>query len=138
VDEYLLGQNLVLRDTLLPDPPPAVALPSHLAGNARKQFEAYLLNAPHKAFAMSPSGAFGCSYGWRTIADAEVRALENCAKYSVGGIPCTIAMIVRHPRGPNVRQPCDTFLEATPGVPLGPHTRTLKPKADRRASAVRF
>jgi len=93
VDEYLLGQNLALRDTPLPDPPPAVGLPSHLGGNGRRQFEGYLLSAPHKAFATSASGAFGFSFGRRTIADAETRALENSAKYTSGGIPCTIAMI---------------------------------------------
>ena len=93
VDEFLLGQNLVLRDTLLPDPPPPVESPSHLGGDGHKQFEAYLLNAPHKAFATSESGAFGFSYGRRTTAEAEAKALDNCQKFTPGGIPCTIAAI---------------------------------------------
>jgi dienelactone hydrolase len=93
VDDFLLAHNLAVRDALLPDPPPDVASPSHLGANGRKQFEGYLLSAPHKAFAISPSGTFGFSYGQRTIAGAEARALDNCAKYTPGDIPCAIAMI---------------------------------------------
>jgi dienelactone hydrolase len=93
VDEFLLSQNLVLRDTLLPDPLPDVASPAHLGRDGRKQFEAYLLNAPHKAFAISRSGAFGFSYGQRTTAAAEGKALANCTKFTSGDIPCTVAVI---------------------------------------------
>jgi dienelactone hydrolase len=93
VDDFLLSQNLVLRDTLLADPPPDVAAPSHLGRDGHKQFEAYLLGAPHKAFATSRSGAFGFSYGQRTTAAAEGKALANCNKFASGDIPCTIAMI---------------------------------------------
>jgi dienelactone hydrolase len=93
VDEFLLSQHLVLRDALLPDPPPDVATPSHLGRDARKQFEAYLLNAPHKAFATSRSGAFGFSYGQRTTAAAEGQALANCNKFTPGDVPCAIAVI---------------------------------------------
>ena len=93
VDEFLLGQNLALRDTPLPDPPPEVASPSHLGGEGRREFKGYLLNAPHKAFATSASGAFGFSYGRRTTAEAETRALENCAKHTSGDMPCSIAAV---------------------------------------------
>jgi len=93
VDEFLLSQNLMLRDTLLADPLPDVEAPAHLGREARKQFEAYLLNAPHKAFAISRSGAFGFSYGQRTTAAAEGKALANCNKFTSGDIPCTIAAI---------------------------------------------
>jgi dienelactone hydrolase len=96
VDEYLLGQNLALRNTPLPDPALAVAsssYPPYLGSNGRKQFEGYLMSAPHKAFAASRSGAFGFSYGRRSVAEAEARALENCSKYTAGDIPCMIAMI---------------------------------------------
>ena len=93
VDDFLLSQNLVLRDTLLPDPSPDVALPSHLGRDGQKQFGAYLLGAPHKAFATSRSGAFGFSYGQRTTAAAEGKALANCNKFTAGDIPCTIAAI---------------------------------------------
>ena len=89
----MLSQNLVLRDTLLPEPPPDVATPSHLGRDGRKQFETYLLNAPHKAFATSRSGAFGFSYGQRTTAAAEGKALANCNKFASGDIPCEIALI---------------------------------------------
>jgi dienelactone hydrolase len=92
VDDFLLSQNLVLRDTLLPDPPPDVAAPSRLGRDGHKQFEAYLLSAPHKAFATSRSGAFGFSYGQRTIVAAQERALANCNKFTSGDIPCTIAV----------------------------------------------
>ena len=93
VDDFLGSQNLVLRDMLLPDPPPDVAAPSHLGRDGHKQFEAYLLSAPHKAFATSRSGAFGFSYGQRTVAAAEGKALANCSKFTSGDIPCTIAVI---------------------------------------------
>src|SRR4029077_19077581 len=82
VDDFLLSQNLALRETLLPDPPPDVATPSHLGRDGHKQFEAYLLSAPHKAFATSRSGAFGFSYGQRTVAVAEGKALANCNKFA--------------------------------------------------------
>ena len=100
VDEFLLGQNLVLRDTLLPDPPPDVAPPSPLGRDGRKQFETYLLSAPHKAFAASRSGAFGYSYGQRTPAAAEAKALANCSKFTPGDIPCAIA-VIDDERAPN-------------------------------------
>jgi hypothetical protein len=93
VDEYLLGQYLALRDTLLPDPPPDISSPSHLGSDGRKQFEGYLLKAPHKAFAISQTGAFGFSYGQRTVADAELRAIKNCNEHTPADIPCTIAVI---------------------------------------------
>ena len=93
VDDFLLSQHLVLRDTLLPDPPPDVASPSPLGPAGRKQFEAYLLGAPHKAFATSRSGAFGFSYGQRTTAAAERKALANCNKFTSGDISCAIAVI---------------------------------------------
>ncbi len=51
------------------------------------------MRAPHKAFAISQTGAFGFSYGQRTVADAEVRAIENCTKHTPLDIPCTIAVI---------------------------------------------
>jgi dienelactone hydrolase len=93
VDEFLISQDLVLRDMLLRDPPPEVDSPAHLGRDGRKQFEAYLLNAPHKAFAASRSGAFGFSYGQRTIAAAGAKAIANCNKFTSGDIPCEIAVI---------------------------------------------
>ena len=93
VDEYLLGQSLGLRDTFLPDPPPDVSVPSHLGSDGQKQFAGYLLRAPHKAFAISQTGAFGFSYGQRTEADAELRAIKNCNEHTPADIPCTIAAI---------------------------------------------
>lgn len=93
VDDFLLSQNLVLRDTLLADPTPDVATPSHLGRDGHKQFESYLLSAPHKAFATSRSGAFGFSYGQRTTAAAEGNALANCSKFTSGDIPCLVVVI---------------------------------------------
>jgi len=93
VDEFLLNQNLALRETLLPDLPPDVASPSPLGRDGHKQFETYLLSAPHKAFAISRSGAFGFSYGQRTTAAAEGKALANCNKFTSGDIPCGVAVI---------------------------------------------
>jgi dienelactone hydrolase len=93
VDDFLLSQNLVLRDALLPDPPPDVPPPAHLGREGRTQFETYLRGAPHKAFAISRTGAFGFSYGQRTTAAAEGKAIANCNKFTSGEFPCTVAAI---------------------------------------------
>jgi hypothetical protein len=70
-----------------------VASPSPLGRDGHKQFETYLLSAPHKAFAISRSGAFGFSYGQRRTAAAEEKALANCDKFASGNIPCAVAVI---------------------------------------------
>ena len=82
VDAFLKRHQLVLRDSLLPVPLPKISVPASLAENGRKAFAYYLTAGPHKAFAVSPSGAFGWRVARRTVEDARQGALENCAKFA--------------------------------------------------------
>jgi dienelactone hydrolase len=93
VDDFLKSQNLVLRDTPLEVTLPAVDPPANLSENGRKEFQTYLLSAPHKAFAVSTSGNFGVSFGRRTAKEAEQHALENCKKGAPKSDPCTTVMM---------------------------------------------
>jgi dienelactone hydrolase len=93
VDDFLKSQNLVLRNTPLEVTLPAVDPPHNLSDNGRKEFQTYLLSAPHKAFAVSTTGSFGASSGRRTAREAEQHALENCKKAAPKNEPCTAVMI---------------------------------------------
>ncbi len=93
MDDFLKRQNLVLRDTLLDIPPPAVDPPSLLTPAGRDEFQIYLLSPPHKAFAASPGGRFATSARRRTAEDAEKRVLENCKKSAGKDDPCVVVMI---------------------------------------------
>jgi dienelactone hydrolase len=78
VDKFLQQQNLVMRATPLPLPTPAIAAPAALSADGRKAFDAYLISAPHKAFAMSRNGSYGWRTGQRTIDAAKAGALGYC------------------------------------------------------------
>jgi dienelactone hydrolase len=93
VDDFLKGQNLVLRDTLLQIPVPPIDPPASLSSRGREEFPVYLLSAPHKAFAASPEGHFGVVFGRRTAQEAQTRALENCKKVAPKNDSCTIIML---------------------------------------------
>jgi dienelactone hydrolase len=82
VDAFLKHRHLVMRDSLLPVPLPKIATPARLNENGRKAFAHYLAAGPHKAFAMSPKGAFGWRAARRTIEEARQGALDNCAKHA--------------------------------------------------------
>jgi dienelactone hydrolase len=82
VDAFLKRQHLVPRDTLLPVPLPKIAPPARLSESGRKAFAYYLAAGPHKAFAVSPKGAFGYRVARRTPEDARQGALDNCAKFA--------------------------------------------------------
>ena len=58
VDDFLKSQNLVLRETLLDIPPPAVEPPANLTRGARDEFKVIYWSEPHKAFAVSRNRAF--------------------------------------------------------------------------------
>jgi dienelactone hydrolase len=92
VDDFLKQENLVLRDTLLQIPLPAVEPPSYLSGKALEDFQRYLLAAPHKAFAASSSGGIGMNFGQRTPEEAQKHAMENCKKSTPDGSPCSVVM----------------------------------------------
>jgi dienelactone hydrolase len=79
VDDFLKAQNLVLRADLLPAPKlPNIPIPRQLSASGRQAFADFLAGAPHKAFAMSPAGAYGRRFGRRTIEEAKSGALANC------------------------------------------------------------
>jgi dienelactone hydrolase len=79
VDDFLKAQNLVLRSNPLPPPAlPNIRPAPRLSANGRKSFADFLASAPHKAFAMSPQGAFGWISGRRTIEAAKSGALAKC------------------------------------------------------------
>lgn len=81
VDAFLREQKLAPREILSPpDPLPA---PSQLSESGRTEFARYLASiSPHKAFAVSPKGAFGWRSGRASIADAQADALAACGKWT--------------------------------------------------------
>jgi dienelactone hydrolase len=92
VDDFLKKENLVLRDAPLPLDAPAVEAPAYLSAKAREEFQTYLLSAPHKAFAASPTTGFGLAVGQRTSDEAAQQALANCAKLAPKESPCALVM----------------------------------------------
>jgi dienelactone hydrolase len=84
VDDFLRERNLGLRDPLPPPPLPALQPPSRLGEQGRAAFADYLAAGPHKAFAVSPRGAFGYWSARRSVEDAQERALSSCTKNGSG------------------------------------------------------
>ena len=90
VDAFLKQRGLVLRDALLPVPVPKIPVPAGLGEKGRQAFAVYLTAGPHKAFAMSPTGAFGWRTARRTVEEARKSALEYCAKH---GPNCRVVVV---------------------------------------------
>lgn len=82
VDAFLRRQNLTLRSTPLPLPQPAIVAPKNLGTNGQAAFATFLVEAPHKAFALSPDGHFGWQSGVRTVDAARAGALKSCQQNS--------------------------------------------------------
>jgi dienelactone hydrolase len=81
VDRFLKEQNLVLHSTLLPPPkPPNIPPPRQLSANGRSAFAQFLIAPPHKAFAVSSTGAFGWASARRAADTAKSDALGLCPK----------------------------------------------------------
>jgi dienelactone hydrolase len=89
IDRFLRDQNLGTRD-LIALPTATLKPPPQLSDNGRTNFAAYLASGPHKAFAVSPKGAFAYRTGQRTEKDAQDEAIAACAKYAAN---CTIYAI---------------------------------------------
>ncbi len=85
VDDFLRAQNLGRRD-LLPPPTP-LPPPPRLGEKGRAGFVNYLAAGPHKAFAVSPKGAWASRSGLRSADEARAKALEGCGKYAAD---CTV------------------------------------------------
>ena len=82
VDEFLRAQNLGRRDLLPPPAPVALPPPPRLGENGRAGFANYLSAGPHKAFALSPKGAWASRSGLRSAEEAQEKALEGCRQYA--------------------------------------------------------
>lgn len=92
VDNFLKSQNLVFVDKLLPLPvAPDLKAPGYLSAKGRNDFARYIKGAPHKAFAISPDGAYGWRTGQRTIDDAKNQALAYCQQHTSKA--CKIAAV---------------------------------------------
>jgi dienelactone hydrolase len=90
VETFLQRQNLTLRTTPLPLPSPAIAVPRELGANGQKAFATFLVDAPHKAFALSPDGFFGWQSGMRTVEAARSGALKFCQQ---NGKSCRVMFV---------------------------------------------
>ena len=84
VDRFLREQNLGTRDLLAVPHAAALSPPPRLSEKGRAEFADYLAASPHKAFAVSPNGAFGYRSGRRTAQEAQDEALAACTKYATG------------------------------------------------------
>jgi dienelactone hydrolase len=82
VDAFLRRQNLSLRATPLPLPQPAITPPQTLGSNGQKAFASFVIDAPHKAFAVAPDGSFGWQSGMRTVDAARADALKYCQQHA--------------------------------------------------------
>jgi dienelactone hydrolase len=90
VDTFLKQQNLTMRATPIALPPPSISAPKVLGSNGQTAFANFLIDAPHKAFAMSPDGYFGYRTGMRTVEAAEADALKYCQQ---SGKTCSVAFV---------------------------------------------
>jgi dienelactone hydrolase len=93
VDEFLKGQNLSLRTTLLPLELPQIEPPEHLSARGKEEFREYLASAPHKAFAVSAKGHYGYSSERRTEKNASERAISACQGFVGNSAPCKLIMV---------------------------------------------
>lgn len=81
VDRFLAANSLA-RDVLPPPQPAQLAAPPRISPAGREGFTAYLKSGPHRAFAVSPKGAWSWRSGARDAASARAAALEACNKSS--------------------------------------------------------
>lgn len=82
VDEFLRAHNLGRRDLLPPPAPAALPPPPQLSEKGRAGFADYLAAGPHKAFAVSPRGAWASRTGARSTDEARAMALEGCGRHA--------------------------------------------------------
>lgn len=95
VDDFLKSQNLVLRPTLLalPEPPDNIAPPAQLSATGIADFRRFLTFPTHRAFAVSPSGQFGYTFGVRTEKDATRMAEDRCNSAAGKTEHCTLYIV---------------------------------------------
>jgi dienelactone hydrolase len=90
VEQFLQQQNLTMRADPLPLPVPAITAPAVLGANGRKAFATFLIDAPHKAFALAADGSFGWKSGMRTVEAARAGALKLCQQSAVN---CSVMFV---------------------------------------------
>jgi len=90
VERFLQAQNLTMRAQPLPLPPPSITAPPTLSANGRDAFATFLIDAPHKAFALAPGGTFGWKSGMRTVEAARAAALKLCEQ---SGKSCAVMFV---------------------------------------------
>jgi dienelactone hydrolase len=89
VDDFLAERRLTQIDKPMPMPTRTdVAFPRGLDAEGRAAFLAFLDAPTHKAFATSPSGAWGWRSGRRDAETAAAEALESCSRHS--RTPCSV------------------------------------------------
>ncbi len=82
VDSFLRDQNLGTRDIAAMPAPSPMPPPPQLRDKGRAGFADYLSASPHRAFAVSPKGAFAFRSGRRSTREATEAALAACAEYA--------------------------------------------------------
>jgi len=70
VDSFLRDQNLGTRDIAAMLAPSPISPPPQLRDKGRAGFSDYLSASPHRAFAVSPKGAFAFRSGRRSTREA--------------------------------------------------------------------
>ena len=63
-------------------PVPDLTAPPQLGANGQNALATYAIDAPHKAFAVAPDGAFGWRSGLRTTEAARAGALKACQQHA--------------------------------------------------------
>jgi dienelactone hydrolase len=82
VDSFLREQNLGGRDIAAAPTPPSLPAPPQLREKGRAGFADFLAaSSPHRAFAVSPKGAYAYRSGRRSAREAAEAALAACAEY---------------------------------------------------------
>jgi hypothetical protein len=93
VDGFLRDQNLGTRDIAAMPAPSPQSPPPQLRDKGRTGFADYLSASPHRAFAVSPKGAFAYRGGCRSAREAAETALTACAEYASD---CTLYAVDDH------------------------------------------
>ena len=93
VDSFLRDQNLGTRDIAAMPAPSPIQPPPQLRDKGRAGFADYLSASPHRAFAVSPKGAFAFRSGRRSTREAAEAALTACAEYAPD---CTLYAVDDH------------------------------------------
>jgi hypothetical protein len=89
----LRDQNLGTRDIAAMPAPSPLQPPPQLRDKGRAGFADYLSASPHRAFAVSPKGAFAFRGGRRSTREATEAALAACAEYAPD---CTLYAVDDH------------------------------------------